>query len=427
MASGVVKVGRRTYAVGLFWQPSPSGRVAQAAREAGRQPGQKADYYCVRPATKTVAIPQYGLGQTTLGHSAGMPTLASSLANAQPGSWVGAFRLREGTWVIVVRDDLVAPDGDFLFDNDELARERLLQEVGLGGMQRIYAPDGWSIPGSDPTPLPLLLQDRADCPLQPIQVPVKLLMYGAGGIALIAAIVVLALQWQAEQEQQELAAQQAAAAAQSQQQTPSGPISSLVEDWKWPPAEEVYEKVWENRPRFRDAVLQCKELFVQPRVVQLGWERGTVSCAGGTLSIDLKRVATKGNNPAVVPDTAQPSETLLTTSQSYSLPALPNRGVEQLAGVQEINKLSLNRGTPGDFTRLPDDMPKIQPPENVKDPPPPPPPLWIKRSFKYSGSVQPWAMFYYFDNIPGLILEKITWNGSTWELEATIYEMRGGS
>src|ERR1043166_65299 len=145
MASGVVKVGRRTYAVGLIWQPSPSGRVAQAAREAAQQPGQKSDFYCVRPATKTVSVPQYGLGQSSTGHKTGMPTLAASLANGQPGSWTGAFRLREGTWVVVVRDDLIAPDGDILFDNDDLARDRLLQEVSLGGMQRIYAPDRKSV------------------------------------------------------------------------------------------------------------------------------------------------------------------------------------------------------------------------------------------------------------------------------------------
>src|SRR5262245_10038588 len=203
MASGVVKVARRSYAVGLFWQPSPSGRVAQAAREAALQPGQKADYYCVRAANKSVTVPQYGLGQSAQGHKVGMPTLAASIANVQPGSWAGAFRLREGTWVVVIRDDLVAPDGDILFESDDAARERLLQEISLGGVQRIYAPDAWSIPGSDPTPLQLLLQDRSDGRLQPVNLPMRLVVFAGMGVALVVIAIVMALQYQAEQERLE--------------------------------------------------------------------------------------------------------------------------------------------------------------------------------------------------------------------------------
>ena len=78
-------------------------------------------------------------------HKAGMPAFASCLANQQPGSWAGAFRLREGTVVTVVRDDLIVPDGDQFFSDETEARDRLLQEIGFGGLQRIYAPEAWAI------------------------------------------------------------------------------------------------------------------------------------------------------------------------------------------------------------------------------------------------------------------------------------------
>ncbi len=118
MGAGVVTVGRRQYAVGLYWENSPSGRVAQAAREAARHPGQQADFYALRAGTKDGRVPQFGLGQASAGHKAGMAVFAACLANQQPGSWAGAFRLRDGVVVVIVRDDLIVPDGDQYFVNE---------------------------------------------------------------------------------------------------------------------------------------------------------------------------------------------------------------------------------------------------------------------------------------------------------------------
>jgi hypothetical protein len=119
MGAGVATVGRRQYAVGLYWENSPTGRLAQTAREAAKQPGQQADFYAIRPGNKTGRVPQFGLGLESGGHKAGMPAFAGCLANQQPGSWCGAFRLREGTVVTVVRDDLIVPDGDQFFLNEK--------------------------------------------------------------------------------------------------------------------------------------------------------------------------------------------------------------------------------------------------------------------------------------------------------------------
>lgn len=415
MASGVVKVGRRTYAVGLYWQPSPSGRVAQAAREAAQQPGQKADYYCVRGASKSVAIPQYGLGQEAMGHRVGMATLAASLANVQPGSWAGAFRLREGTWVVVVRDDLIAPDGDFLFDNDDQARDRLLQEVSLGGVQRVYAPDGWAVPGSDPTPLPLLLQDRADCMLQPVTVPLKLIMYGVAGLAVLGLLIFLFMQWQADQER--IAAEAEAAAA--------GPISAMTQTWQWPPAEKAYERRWEKQARMAEVFDTCRKLFEQARASELGWRIKGIVCSGGSLTVD--RDMEKAGRFAAYPDNGKVSSNLKELSQTYTTTEPSPRGAEDLLTRKEITEIALKRGWAFELRELPDDQPSVKPPPNVKDPPPPPPPPWVKRGVHISGQAPPWGYLPYFENIPGLMINAIEYNGKSWNFEATIYEMRGGS
>ena len=142
MASGVVTIGRQSYAVGLYWENSPGGgRVAQIAKEAASQAGQQADFYAVRPGNKNGRVPQFGLSGVEGGHKAGMPTLAACLAGQMPGSWAGAFRFSEGTAVVVVRDDLIVPDGDLFFLDETEARDRLLQEIGFGGLESTYAPD----------------------------------------------------------------------------------------------------------------------------------------------------------------------------------------------------------------------------------------------------------------------------------------------
>jgi len=282
MTSGVVKVGRNLYAVGLFWQPSPSGRVAQAAREAAQQSGgHPSDFYCARSASKTATIPQFGLGGAGAGHKVGMPALAGSLANAQPGSWVGAFRLREGTWFVVVRDDLIAPDGDVLFTSDEAARDRMMQEIALGGMQRVYAPDGWSIAGSDPTPLPLLLQDRADCRMVPVKLPVKLIMFGGAAVLVIAIIIFVALYMQAERER---------LAREANNLLKNGSLSNMVEAYKWPPAEQLYEAVWQKKPTPQEVFEACKKLLAMAQATQLGWKRGELDFRGNVLTIAWSRV-----------------------------------------------------------------------------------------------------------------------------------------
>lgn len=143
MATGVVTVGRRQYASGLYWENSPSGRISQTAKEAARQPGAKADFYATRSGNKQGRVPQFGLAPATEGFRAGMPSLAGCLANQQPGAWIGAFRLREGTAVVVVRDDLIVPDGDLFFIDETDARDHLYQEMAVGGFQRIYAPEAW--------------------------------------------------------------------------------------------------------------------------------------------------------------------------------------------------------------------------------------------------------------------------------------------
>ena len=281
MGAAIATVGRRKYAVGLYWQPSPEGRLAQAAKEAARQSVQQADYYALRPGIKGGRVAQFCLGQSQAGHKFGMPSLAATLANHHPGSWAGAFRVNEGIVVIVVRDDLIAPDGDQIYLDEAEARDRLIQEFTLGGLQRLYAPEAWTISGAETTALPFLVQDKAEAMLRPVTIPRSMILGGVG--ALLAALLVFAGLWyyQAKQEEEERILQEqlrAQAALAGAQQVAAIKII-------YPPP----VRYWEQEPSPLAVIQACRSGLDSLSATMLGWDLSSLSCSRTALSVAWNR------------------------------------------------------------------------------------------------------------------------------------------
>ncbi|MEJ0061700.1 MAG: type 4b pilus protein PilO2 [Alphaproteobacteria bacterium] len=417
MGSGVATVGRRKYAVGLYWQPSPSGRVAQAAKEAARQPGQHADFFAVRPGVKGGRVAQFGLGLQQSGHKLGMATLAASLANRLPGSWAGAFKLSEGIVVIVVRDDLIAPDGDQIYLDDASARDRLIQEVTLGGLQRIYAPEAWSIPASETVALPFVLQNRGDCPLQPVKIPRAILI----GVAVTALVVVLGIagfwyyQYQEEKAQE---AQRELIRIEAQKRAIEmkaaglgGPIQIA-----YPPP----KRFWEDEPHPLELIEACRVALDKVPQARLGWNLSTLSCAKGGLSLSWTRIV--GYTQPLADASIDPSGS--NASRGVPIEGLKNRGPQDLIDPAEITKRYLAQNWNGTISRLPDDPPPPKP-ENVRpedwNPPPTP---WIKRGFTLKVTDLPGELPQYFGGVPGVIINSIVSQSGSWQISGVIYENR---
>ena len=416
MGAGVATVGRRKYAVGLYWQPSPSGRVAQAAKEAAKQPGQYAEYFAVRPGVKGGRVAQFGLGQAQSGHKPGLPTLAATLANRQPGSWAGAFKLLEGVVVTVVRDDLIAPDGDQIYIDEAAARDRLVQEVTLGGLQRIYAPEAWSIPGAETMALPFVLQNRGDCPLQPVTIPRHLLI--GGGVAAFLILAGLGSAWYYQDFQDRERAEQMikiqAEAQKRQQQALANPASS--QGIVYPPP----ERFWEKEPPLFDLVAACQGALGQVPPETLGWTLGPAVCSRSGLSLSWMRQPgfTKPMDEASIDPSAA------NAARTIPLTGLSDRGPEDLIDPSEVTRRYLAKNWDGTLTRLPDDPPPPRPvnvaPEDWKPPPAP----WIKRGFNIKLTDLPGELPQYFADIPGVIIKTLTNSGGNWVVEGVIYENR---
>jgi len=419
MGAGVVTVGRRSYAVGLYWENSPSGRVAQAAREAASQPGQKAEFYAVRTGTKEGRVPQFGLGQALAGHKPGMASFAGCLANQQPGSWVGAFRLREGTVICVVRDELIVPDGDQLFINEADARDRLLQEIGFGGLQKVYAPESWAIAGADTMPISLLMDERKDVTLHTVQIPKKMILFGTLGVTLLLIAVGAAwyIQQEAEHERQsQLEREEALKRIRDMASKLPGAQNQQPE---YPPP----KRVWEDRPLPLEVIEACRTGLTKVTAAVAGWKMGTLKCDGQKIETTWSRMTGMSASP---PGTSVDPEATHGTL-NVPLPKLIARGHQDLANPDDITKRYLAQDWPGSIARAPDDPPP-PPPAGYQGPWNPPPPPWVKRSFTFTVPELPSSVPLFIGDLPGTIINSLTYSpgtvGGSWVIEGVIYENR---
>jgi len=414
MGAGVATVGRRKYAVGLYWQPSPSGRVAQSAKEAAKQPGQYADYFSVRPGVKGGRVAQFGLGQAAAGHKLGMPALATALANKQPGSWAGAFKVNEGIVVIVVRDDLIAPDGDQIFLDEAAARDRLIQEFTLGGLQRIYAPEAWAISGAETIALPFIVQGRAEGGLKPVKLPRELIL-GAAGLAVVGILAFGGLwyyQGIKEEEERLLQEQRRAQAALLGAQNQQGLAQKIV----YPPP----VRYWEEEPQPHEVIAACRAAMDKmPQAVQ-GWSLTTLSCDRSALAMTWSREP----GYTVMLNDAEIDPSGMSASRSLSLPPLANRPKEDLLDPNEVTQRFLAQNWNATLSRLPDDPPPPCPPNVPPEDWKPPPAPWIKRGFNATLTDLPGELPQYFAAMPGVIIKSITSQSNAWRVEGVIYENR---
>jgi hypothetical protein len=405
MTAGVVTVGGFKYAAGLYWQPSVDKNASKAARSAAKQPGFQAEYFCVRPGTKSQPVAQFGLGIAAAGHKSGMPSLAANLANQQPGSWVGAFRVTEGIFFIAVRDDLIDPEGDAWYAHDDDAHSRLEQEIARGGLTNIYCPSEWGVSGGENIGITSLLTGRRDVALQDVGIPksvlyLTLLLLVVGGLAYGGYSY-----WQ-YQENARIAREAAELQAQINARTAlAGPAQ--------------YPKIWQDAPLPMQYLKSCEEALSKLQAEYLGWIKNNVQCSGNALSVTWAR---DGKGFAEIPDGGKAGLdiNLASASSSVAMQDLQPRGPEALAHFGLIDQSALHHNWPVTFSALPDDV--VQVPENQ---PPPPPPMWRKRSVVYMLNTAPWLRPDLFESVPGLIITAVRQtNSSNYSVEGIIYEKK---
>ena len=428
MGAGVVTVGRRPYAVGLYWENSPSGRVAQTAKEAAQQPGQQADFFAIRGGNKDGRVPQFGLGQSSEGHKNGMPVLAACLANQQPGSWAGAFRFNEGTVVIIVRDDLIVPDGDQFFLNESDARDRLLQEMGFGGLQRVYAPESWAVPGSDTMPISLLLDDRRDIRLQVVTIPKKVVVTGAAAVGVLLLILAGGWYYQDMQEENERKRLAEADALAKMRAKSEGMLPKVLQQQAEHPPYPEPDRKWEKTPEASKVIDACRSALARIESVRNGWRLTQLKCDGLTITMNWLRVHSM-SDPLEFPPPAKVNINDAMSAATVAIPLAPltPRGSEALEDPATIMRRYLALDWSGDIRVMPDDPPP-PPPQGYNGAWSPPQPPWVKRSFTVNVQDLPNSFPDMFDGFGGVVIDSLSYTpgtfGGTWVIGGTIYENR---
>lgn len=136
----VVDINNRMFAANLFWQPLSRARNFMAeARELGKK--RDWDIVAVRRGHRGTRV-QAGFAPRRSAAAKGMYSLAASLAGKLGDSWLGAFKLKDGRYVVTaVFEGMICIGFDDICDA-ERARELLRDASSLHQFEddAIYAP-----------------------------------------------------------------------------------------------------------------------------------------------------------------------------------------------------------------------------------------------------------------------------------------------
>lgn len=163
--TGVVKIGKREYAIALLWHKIEyQNNAANEAREMANSENFKSDFFCVRLNGDA----QYGLGSRNLGHKAGMPSLAAQLADAKGGKWIGLFEVEGGYYLAGVNENAIMSECDRFFTDVNEAKDEFENYYNNSDWKEAIAPDNLEIIGTNEIQISKLLEEKGFTRLQPV-------------------------------------------------------------------------------------------------------------------------------------------------------------------------------------------------------------------------------------------------------------------
>jgi hypothetical protein len=261
---GTATVKGKTYAVGMVWAtPAEAGKIDASAKQAAKQ--QSADLICIRKPARM----QFGLGSKATGHKAGMPPLASFLADLVEGNFVAGFELGDGSFYIVaVREGQILSGTDRVYGTREEAIDNYHDLFMAMDWTQAIAPSGWAIENTGGITLEDLIVGRPKSKLQAVS---------SSGIILKAIVVLVVLglgyygysayeQHQAdllEQQQEAAAAEAAREAADAARKRGAFHMPSLT---------------WEGRMVGIPLIAQCQDAILAAPISVPGWDPIAIAC-----------------------------------------------------------------------------------------------------------------------------------------------------
>lgn len=135
-------INKKKYAVGLFWQPLPSGILPKNyAKQLTKSVDKKLNFFV---DYRTII----GLGSSKFGHKNNMPVAAIELIKSfkEIYSFLCAFKVKKEFWLVAVRNNIIIYDKLFLSEGDAYDEYLKLKEMPDWGV--FFAPSSWKIEGT---------------------------------------------------------------------------------------------------------------------------------------------------------------------------------------------------------------------------------------------------------------------------------------
>lgn len=153
----VIKFGKQEYAVGLFWQPLQDVDDPIPEIRETMESDEGANLYAIHYGR----APQYGIGKKSMGHKEGQIVAAVSVLDAlsDKSSFVAVFKVEEGWWFLAVRNDLILPEEDVLYHNENEAKDAFFSMMAVPDWGYRIAPDSWHIDGTEEMDLEELIKN----------------------------------------------------------------------------------------------------------------------------------------------------------------------------------------------------------------------------------------------------------------------------
>ena len=173
MASQVITINRKKYAVGLFWQPIGAGFVARNyARILARNVDKKLNL-------NTEYRAMVGLGARRFGQRAGMVSAAAEVMEhfSEYTSFLAVFQVGKQFYLVAARNGIVLEDR--VFDSENAARDEYVRLAEIPDWGAFFAPGSWGMPRAAERNLPDLLSGHSHATMHSIS------RLGAGMLSLV--------------------------------------------------------------------------------------------------------------------------------------------------------------------------------------------------------------------------------------------------
>ncbi len=427
----VIKFGKTQYAIGLFWQPlqdvdDPIPEIRETMEsEAG------ANLYAIHYGRS----PQYGIGRSDKGHKDGQTVGAIAVLDSlsDKSSFVAVFKVEEGWWFLVARNDLILPEEDILYHTEQEAKDAYFSMMAVPDWGYKIAPAAWNIDGTEEMNLETLLKDGQQVRLLSLGAirGTKILLSIAILIFILVGLIAYSVFFLIDREKKEPTVIE-----------PVIPVATIqtVE----PQREE--EKPWEKLVSVNAFLERCWSDAYQLKSMTIpGWGLNQITCTPSGISTGWNKTWTQGGRVAWIEvgikeqykfkGEPQINETGTAATISFKFDDIPVVGSTPTLSLsklrREMTDISQALSLPISLSVGQVTVEAPKPPEGTLPTAQTQQPAKVYQflAFSFSSAMDPPAWESFFDKFSGLEITKIEYNPNSdsaltnnWKYEGRIYE-----